>query len=173
MGGRGNSAARNTGNTSTAANTVKGNPATTEKAQNSENSFTFLPKDLKTERDRYGDYYLTNDKTSAWSRELSESLKKGDQVTIEKTLKDGKVQSTTLTITEVTKVNPNEVSPYVGYRGPELTVTRIGDNFSMMNDFGHGFDRAEKINGIEFAELVHMNRSKIKEVRVSVNRRKK
>lgn len=133
------------------------------------NEQEFAAKDLKTGRDRIGEPARFNDKVFDYADGVAKSLKPGDSVLVEKTLKDGTTRSTTLTAVETSQTWRNGTTS----KGLGVNVKGSTDGLSFSSNKDAPFDffgRSGSQNGGDLADFICANRSKVKTVKVKVRR---
>lgn len=125
------------------------------------NEQTFKASDLKTELGRTGEYNLYNSQVGDYSEGVVNSLNPGDSVTIEKTFKDGTVQSATLTMQQ-----PQQRTWRNG-TSTEIGATKTGSLQLGSSDTSRYFSSASNL-----ARDITNQRSKVRSVKVTVRKRR-
>ena len=182
FGGRGSAGGTNMGGSGESSNNSE------NRFDANQNEFTFKPKDLKNPEKDWGGYNKYSETALQWGKNLTKTLKPGDVVTITRTNKDGTTLKTSVTVVTPEDMDKqNAKSKWEHVRNSEPTAKRYKDELKQglvvfAKRSGQSLDKIQdskpdnKITyyyGSDFTDLVSTARSKIKDVKVTIKRKKR
>lgn len=126
---------------------------------------TFAAKDLKAGTGRTGEPNRYNDTVESYANQIAQDVKPGDQIIVEKSMKDGSTRSTTLTAKETTK-------EWMGGTTTKGLGVSVSGNTRGIEDPSFRFlGESGTRSGSDLAAFISHGRSQVKSVRVRVRKR--